>query len=753
MFFKTGISRRWFMKLGLSGFAGLTVHKYGRGKSRSDKGLPAAVSRTSLKKLKAIPTTCRQCPAGCGIIAYLDGDRLVQVLGNPGHPDNRGGVCAKGIAGINLVNDVERLLYPLKRVGPRGGSRWSRITWDEAFNILVSRLQPLISQGDTRRLVVDSGSKDPLLDAFVSGLEDSNVLWRSDQKNRCQEAALISMTGMPRLEADIENSRTIFNFGANPFEHHDHFVGLARRIVNARIDRGTRLVTFDVRMSKTAAGSDEWIPLKAGTDGLLVLALIRVILDNGLYKDDYFHRTNPAFIPGLKKHVSRYNLEYMASECGVPVRKIEKLARLFATRSPAVALLGNGVIDHQNGFDNARAITLLNILVGSIGKKGGFYYPGPGGSLKPVSGAEQAKPPGFLDLKALIESSTPPHTCLIILSNPAYSDPDCLDLEKILKDTRQIPFLTVMDTHMTETALLADLVLPAATYLESWSVETRISLEMKPLINFNQPAVELMSDARVLRSPAFNIGKLLEQQFRPRGESLELGNLCLELSRRIGGPIADALPFDDTLDYVQKQVDGMEDLSRLGGIQYLKKHGYWQGEPLASMADTERFFRSHSPLLKAGQTGSLPDYKMSPPPESEQTGEFTLTTFRSNLVAYGTSNSKWAREFFHENRLWMNSGSARKLGLKNGSRVRVISRIGRLVLRVLTTERIQPDSVALAVGLGHTGVGQVARAKAFKSRDRDTGLIWWGKEGSGVNPQRIISGKDLKDTRVLVEKV
>jgi thiosulfate reductase/polysulfide reductase chain A len=753
MFFKTGISRRWFMKLGLSGYAGLTVHKYGRGKSLLKKDLPDAVSRTSLKNLQAIPTTCRQCPAGCGIVAYLDGDRLVQVMGNPGHPDNRGGLCAKGIAGVNLVNDVERLLHPLKRVGERGGSRWSRITWDEAFNILESRLRPLMSRGQAQRLVVDSGSRDPLLETFLSGLGDPNILWRSEEKNLSEEAALKSLTGLPVLEADIENSRFIFNFGANPFEHHDRFVGIARRLVNARVEKGARLVTFDVRMSKTAAGSDEWIPLKAGTDGLLALAFIRVILDNGLYRDDYFSKSNPSFIPRLKKHVSGYSLDFVASECGVPIKKIEELARMFASHSPAVALMGNGATDHHNGFDNARAITLLNILSGSIGKKGGLYYPGNGADLKPVSGSEQREAIVNLNLNALIDSCASLDTCLITMSNPAYSDSDCLALKETLKDSGKVPFLAVMDTHMTETALLADLVLPAATYLESWNIETRFSLDKKPLININQPAAELMSDARILRSPAFNIGKLLEHQFRPRGESLELGNLCLELSGRLGGRMAEILPFEDTRDYVRKQVAGLEDVSRLGGLEYLKAHGCWEGKQAFSCTDTERFFRRYSPVFKAGQPVEFPEYHVRPTPESEMKNKFTLTTYRSCLDAHGTSNSKWIREFSHENRLWMNSGSARKLGLKNGSRVRVISRTGQLVLRILTTERIHPDSVALSTGLGHTGVGQVARAKAFKSRDRDTELIWWGKKGNGINPQEITAGKYLKDTRVVVEKV
>ncbi|GAH84310.1 unnamed protein product, partial [marine sediment metagenome] len=119
------------------------------------------VSRTSLKSLRAIPTTCEQCPAGCGIIAYLNGERLVQLLGNPDHPNNQGGICAKGIAGLNLVNDPERLLYPLKRKGPRGNGQWTKITWDEVYSTLAARIKEMIRGGRIRELVFDKGHDDP----------------------------------------------------------------------------------------------------------------------------------------------------------------------------------------------------------------------------------------------------------------------------------------------------------------------------------------------------------------------------------------------------------------------------------------------------------------------------------------------------------------------------------------------------------------------------------------------------------------
>jgi anaerobic selenocysteine-containing dehydrogenase len=141
--------------------------------------------------------------------------------------------------------------------------------------------------------------------------------------------------------------------------------------------------------------------------------------------------------------------------------------------------------------------------------------------------------------------------------------------------------------------------------------------------------------------------------------------------------------------------------------------------------------------------------------------EFILTTFKSNLWAKGTANSKWAREILHENRLWINKDVAHRLGIKNGDRVRVTSSVGSLISRVLTTHRIHPESVAIAEGLGHSAVGNVAKARRFRSNDLDTNLIWWGRKGNGMNPNEIIErrvdpmggGLGLKDTRVRIERI
>lgn len=729
---------------------------------------PLAVSRTSLKGLQAVPTTCQQCPAGCGIIAYLNGDRLVQILGNPEHPNNQGGICAKGISGINLANDPERLLFPLKRIGPRGKGEWRRISWDEAYHTLAKRLNLLKKQSRLDEWVVDRGQRDLLLNRFLSCVGITRIIDRPALKNWNRDLAMQAAVGTPCLMEDVENSRTILNFGANPYANHDQFIALARRLVQARIEKGARLITFDVRMSETAAKSDDWYPLRAGTDGILALAMARVIIDRNLADTEFLRKKTNTSLAQLKRHLAPYTLDRAAQISEIQKADIEKLAVDFATEKPSLAMIGGGVTDHTNGTQNARCVALLNWVVGNLDKKGGLLYPPSLSALASSELADLVKTPpvdqSMSLLKDLFEDKPKIDTYFAWMANPAYADPECQRTKELLKEEASVPFLIVMDTHMTETAVLADLVLPAATFLEGWGVETALPLDGTPLLNLRQPVVSLQSPAKVLRSPQFDVGKLLESVFEPRGEALEIGHLCLELSRRMGGEVRNALPFRSTQDFVRHSLFSIPGFNAHRDFEAIKRRGFWRPKSPNTPVSSKKPKISVSIALRADERADhtiLPIFEPIASHQEMQDNEFVLTSFKSNLWSRGAANSKWAKEIMHDNRLWINSDAAQKMGLGNGDRVRVSSKAGSLILCVLTTGRIHPKSAAIAEGHGHTATGRVAQAKSFESEDLDTRLIWWSQEGNGVNPMIIAEKKPrssgachaYKDTVIKIEKL
>jgi len=738
------------MKDGLSMAAGTSLSLRAFSLSARDNK-KTGVSRTSLKSLTAIPTSCQQCPAGCGIIAYLNGDRLVQILGNPDHPNNMGGICAKGVSGINLVNDPERVLYPLKRIGPRGHNRWSRITWDEVYLTITSRIDHLMKEGRIKELIVDLGQTDPILLQFIHAVGGASVFHRPFFKDLNRSSALADMAGHSSFIPDVSKSRIILNFGANPFANHEYFVGIARRLIQARIERGTKLFTFDVRMSETAAKSDEWHPVKPGTDGSIALAMANVIVNKGLADRTFLEQKTNISHEALKDHLASFTPEWAESESGLAARDIERLAVLFALNKPSVAILGGGACDHENGNQNTRCIFLLNWILGNLEKEGGLFFPRL--PMESYAGSKSAT-----TISGLKREKTPMDTYFAYLANPAYADVECDESASLLKDEKTTPFLVVMDTHMTETAGLADLVLPAATYLEGWGAEPAPSLDGFPILNMRQPVVSLISPAKALRSPSFDAGKLLDHTFLPFGEAKEVGNFCLKLAGYLGSDIETKLPFKDTQDYTLQTAKSI--LNRSIDIQALKQKGLWVTKGTQTKVNTETITIAQDSRKIQGHS-LLPDYSPIHAHENKNPDQFILTPFKSNLGTKGTENSKWAREILHENLLWMNKRKATQLGIKNGDTVKITSSVGSLILRVLTTNRIHPESVALAEGLGHTAFGSLAQARKTRSKDPDTELIWWSKKGKGVNPYSIIEnrmdpvggGLASKDTVVQVEKI
>lgn len=725
------------MKTSLACLAGTALdNKTLQGDSSSNS--KRAVSRTSLKSLRVFPTTCGLCAAGCGILAYLDGDRCVQILGNPDHPVNKGGICARGLAGLNLVYDPERLLFPMKRIGQRGEGHWTRITWDEAHEMMISHIRQL-NLGSN--FVLDQGQFDPILDLFIQSMESPSIIDRKALNRKNRALAFKMMTGSPILLPDFSKNRIILNFGANPFAHHDQFIGVARRLMRARTESGAKLFSFDVRMSETAAKSDRWIPVKSGTDGIVALAMAFTILKNDLVDTNFISKKTNTSLSALKSHLLDYTPSRAEEESGIKASVIESIAVEFATRKPSVAIVGGGVSDQKHGVSNVQSILLLNWLVGSSPS---IFSRSPGTqNTETLNGTRD-----------LIDSGSKVNIYLSYTTNPVFDESDHQTVRKFFKDETKVNFLAVLDTHMTETAMLADLVLPAATYLESWGLDNVETLDQTCVLNLRQPVVSLQSPSKILRSPDFEVGKVTDPSFLPQGEAKEVGNVCFEWARRIGGKLSMSFSAKNTFEFYSQKVDQMPGISDSGGFKFLKNSGFWIEKPGV---------QSLKPLSKITELDNklVPHYQTAESKKTKKDSEFSLTTYRTGFFANETKNSKWLREIAHDNPLWINRSAAEYLGIQNGDLLRISSENTSLVTRALVTDRIHPESVALAQGFGHTATGRIAKAERFKSKDRDTSLLWWKKEGNGINPNELIKGHrdpisgvfSSKDTLVKIEKI
>ena len=246
-------------------------------------------SHFSGAELTAIPSICGQCPSHCAILGYVDEGRVVKIEGQPNSIRNQGNVCAKGQSGATKIYDPDRILYPLKRTGKRGEGKWKKISWDDALSDLSMRLKKFRDQGTPEKFVFHHGwiptsSQKLINEIFLPTYGTASIVSQNCNKQSARRTAH-ELTWGSRLDNwDFDNTRFVLNFGSNVLEAHTNYVSLARRLTRSFVDRRIKMVTFDVRLSNTAAKSDLWVPVKPGTDLAIVLAMCNVVMTEKLYR-------------------------------------------------------------------------------------------------------------------------------------------------------------------------------------------------------------------------------------------------------------------------------------------------------------------------------------------------------------------------------------------------------------------------------------------------------------------------------------
>jgi len=706
------------------------------------------VSRHTKKPLKGVPSLCQLCPARCGIIGFLEGDQLVKVGGNPKHPNNLGKLCSRGLAGVNIAYDPDRITSPMMRRGERGKGQWERISWERAYSEIASRLKTIYQSGGKEDFVFQSehephGLIRLFLDAFGKTLILNDDSLRFGNRDGGQWLTWGEEKGVP----DVANSHYILNFGSNFYESHEYYAGLIGRLMEGRFQKKAKLVTFDVRLSHTAGNSDEWFPVTPGTDGVVVLAMANVILKDNLHDTHFIQKYLNIPVSQLAQYLSKYTPEMAEKISGIAAADIERIAREFAVSVPAVAISGRGVSSHFNGVYNERCIFLLNAIVGSIDIPGGYCFPrtyrlngGEIGSFDLEKG--RLNPQKFISM--VKRGKLIPKMTFICESNPAYTNPESGLTSEVLKDERLIPYLVVADSYMTETAMFADIVLPVATYLETWGLDSSPALDLIPFVALQQPIVH------------------------PYGKSVPMSDICIELAQRIGGGLRRNFKFNSTEDYLKKAISGVGKLENAGGLKYLKEHGVWfdkNGKPRYRAYESRGLktpsgkIEIHSERLRRKGFQPLPTYEPIPG-HGDLKGKFVLVTYEPNVMGSRTANFKWLAEIKHHNSIWINRDVAKMLHIEEGDRVRISTKKGSLTMDARLTFGIHPRVVAIERNLGHWGYGHIARAKKFKSKDPNTRLVWWEKEGNGISPNQVIPGESdpigggeaWNDTLVIISK-
>ena len=531
------------------------------------------------KERKAIPTACWQCVTRDAAIGYVEDGRLIKMEGNPNSIRTLGKLCARGQAGVNQVYFPDRILYPMKRVGKRGEHKWKRISWDEALDTIASKLKPLRDAGTPELFMYQYGrhkaSQAATMYDFMAAYGTKTI---GNHTSVCEAAKWVgqeSLWGGMYDNWDYDNTDFVVNFGSNQFETHTNHIPTAQRLIRAMVDRGVPLYTFDVRLSNTAAKSDRWLPIKPGTDGLVALAMVNVIMNENLYKRDHFkfmrvtedyHASVDDKIAAVKAQVANFTPEFAEQHSTVPADAIREIARGFAKANSACLVSYRGAVMHYHGADSERAMMLLAAVTNNLDRPGGRVM-GVGAAwnhpkskpaeihkslhIKDGFPGEAAYPTHHVSHRVfdMIKDGHEgrPQVYWWSCYNPTYINGNNAEVTEIFKDEKLMPFLITSTITYDESSSLADIILPDVTYLERWDWEDMVSANQVAEYYIRQPLV------------------------KPLGEARCQGDVWPELARRIGFELA----WSGKEDFVRQSCEMTPGVREAGGFDYMKKHGVW----------------------------------------------------------------------------------------------------------------------------------------------------------------------------------
>jgi len=679
------LSRRDFLKLG-GAFAGaLAVGKF----------IPPAVAQAARDAghLDAnndgyIPSMCEMCVWRCGLLAKVQDGRVVKLEGNPEHPHSKGKLCPRGQAGLMTTYDPDRVLTPLVRVGKRGEGKFRKASWDEALDIVAKNMLDIKQKYGPEAMVFSSthNLSQPLFENLLQAFGSPNY---GTQRSLCFNAMIVSnlMTyGMEEPDRDYSELKYIILTGRN----------LAEAISNSEtgelihaIDRGVKVVYLDPRFTKTAAKATEWLPVRPGTDLAFHLALLNVIITEGLYNQSFVDQYTIGF-DEVATSVRQYTPEWAAKITEIPADTIRRIAREFAAAAP-FALAHNGwrTSNFVNSFQTQRAITILNAILGNWGRtllpaggESGSLGAPPQPAYPRVSALRLDGVPWkypfvplkigvFQQLRDSIVAEDPytAHGWFISRQNPAMSLPD---RKKTLQAFSKMDFIVTVDIIMNDTAWFSDVVLPEASYLERYD----------PLL--------VLGNRAFLRQPVIE----------PQGEGKSALWIYKQLGERLG--LSDFFQYQDDEDYIAQQLApigaSLDDIRKQGYIELPEGNSelYKWNTPSGKIE-----LRSET-LDKAGFDG-VPKWEQPPAPKS---GQFYLLTGKdARQTQFGTQNNQLLHKYDDEPGLWMNVKTVASLGLRDGDMVQVTSDVGQIFVKLQATQAIRPDCVYMTPGFGHLSKG------------------------------------------------
>jgi formate dehydrogenase (coenzyme F420) alpha subunit len=671
-----------------------------------------------------IQTLCGNCAqSDCGVDVYVDEGKITKIRGTKGHPYNHGNICAKGLAAGEVITNPNRVLYPMKRAGKRGEDKWTRISWDDALDEIAEKLKDLRDKYGSQCVSLTRGTgpgwEGSLMyhQLFMNAFGSGNY---ACQGYCCKFPRVVStgitLGGEPDL--DIENTKCILLWASNPAD--TSLPNYWSRISEAR-ERGVKLIVIDSRFSRSASKADLHVRIKPGTDGALALGLANVIIKEGLHDKEFV--TNYAH--GFDEYADlamEYPPERVEKITEIPRETIREVALAYGRTKPALLFVGNGVEQLTNTMQTMRAIYCLPALTGNIGVKGGHILNSPlplpdlaqkskffGGLLESsvaqhkfflskLGGGASINIPDLYDA-VRTEEPYPIKALFNIGSSFLTVIPGGNEAKELLRE--KLDLIVVHDLFMTaEARELADIVLPATSFLESWRFRF-----MRPGFKGNA-YIQWVGLQRPVVAPV--------------GESRSDEEFLTDLARRVG--IGEHFPWKDVIEFTDDLVKPLgitaqELVDNPGGhlwevpeedvIRFYEKKGF--------NTPTKKF-EFYSTLLEGAGFDPLPRYvdlKEAKGDMGVNDAEFPF------LLNIGIKPGLFCHTQFHnvpllhdlnpEPMVEIHPATADGLGIVGGETVRVETPNGNVSIKAEITEAIvRPEIVYMPYGWNEYGINNLS---------------------------------------------
>ncbi|MFZ1991979.1 MAG: molybdopterin-dependent oxidoreductase, partial [Alphaproteobacteria bacterium] len=668
-------------------------------------------------------TTCQMCGGTTGIKVHVVDGRVVKIEPNEYNPIDvanistdytekkalGGRMCPKGNSGARALYDPDRLKIPMKRIGPRGSGKWKAISWKEALNDVAKNLLDIRNKYGPEGLFWCTEDS-----SFTDMQSDFNLLYGSPNfsmhSNVCDVARKASfklVTGDDRPLVDFANTKYALVFGWNFLAATKW--ALLPGICNWGRAKGAKLVYVDPFYNQTAAKADEWIPIRPGTDGAFALALGHEIVKNKWYDEDFIKN----YTVGFDKYVELVKdktPEWAEKITSVPAETTRRVAKELASTKPAIVDVWSGPGHHTNGTDGGRAIAMLPALLGQYDKPGTMISRQAMGGKRRAFNVDKPKAPRidglgtkypfghgsgiYVETRDAMLSGKPYQlrAGIFMFQNFVMSVPNT---KKNIEALNKLEYVVVFDTMMSETAELADIVIPGSHYLERW--EVNVNWVTFPATAIRQPAVKSV------------ISGMTEQEF------------ILALAKKMGLKDKDGKTLPDTFpQYISDQLKNgpigktLEEMLALPGAVFIGGETNYEKYKKSGFATPSKKIEFYSEQMEKKGLNPLPDYVE---PIYKPMAEFPLylVNFKQAEHTHSrTFNNDWLMEMKPDNPLLMNSATASKLGLKDGDAIWIESPYAKAKGTVQVTERIHPEVVALQHGYGHWAMGKIAKGALNK---------------------------------------